>query len=97
MTIKEMEKIIKTKIPFSELGKNSGIYEFYNENNLSIGISYESDDDRNDIYVYNLFCNDNYINISAIGTSKHKYKKEVIMELAREWKKCEKHLNDIKV
>lgn len=93
MTIKEMEQIIKTKIPFTELQKNNGIYEFYEKNNLSIGISYESDDDGNDIYVYNLFCNDDYINISSIGIGKYKYTKKVIVELARKWKECEKCLN----
>lgn len=73
MTIKEIEQIISTKIPFSELEKNTGIYEFYKENNLSIGISYESDDDCNDVYIYNLFYNDDYINIFSVGTGKNKY------------------------
>lgn len=82
MTIEKMKNIISKEIPFSELIKNGGIYEFYQEGHIGIGISYEDDENKKDIYIFNLFYNDEYINISGTGINDG-----VIKELVENWNK----------
>ena len=64
MNIKEMETIFSMEIPLEGLGVDSGICEFHMENNKSIGISYE-DIDGELVYIFNIFVNDEYINIDG--------------------------------
>lgn len=64
MNIKEMETIFSMEIPLEGLVVDSGIWEFHMENNKSIGISYE-DIDGELVYIFNIFVNDEYINIDG--------------------------------
>ena len=41
----------------------------------------KKNDDAQDIYVYNLFCDDEYINISTTGTPSQKYNSILLAEL----------------
>lgn len=74
---KQTYKEFIDKIDFSEIQKDNGIYEYLittvGKETLTLGISYETNDNAQDVYVYNLFCNDTYINISATGTPTKKY------------------------
>lgn len=72
-------------IDFYEIQKNNGIYEYpiatIGKETLSLGISYETNNDAQDIYIYNLFCDDKYINISTTGTPSQKYDNILLAEL----------------
>ena len=60
----EMRRII-LNAPLDKLIKNAGINEFYKEGDLSIGVSYEdNDDDESEQYIFNIFFRDEYINIA---------------------------------
>ena len=73
------------QIDFSAIQKDNGIYEYpittIGKETLSLGISYETNDDAQDVYVYNLFRNNEYINISATGTPTKKYNSVLLAEL----------------
>lgn len=73
------------QIDFSAIQKDNGIYEYpittIGKETLSLGISYETNDDTQDIYVYNLFYNKEYINISTTGTPTKKYNSVLLAEL----------------
>lgn len=72
-------------IDFSKIQKDNGIYEYpittIGKETLSLGISYETNDDAQDVYVYNLFRNKEYINISATVTPTQKYDSVLLAEL----------------
>lgn len=72
-------------IDFSKIQKDNGIYEYpittIGKETLSLGISYETNDDAQNVYVYNLFYNDEYINISATVTPTQKYDSILLAEL----------------
>lgn len=87
MTIEKMRKIIMESVPFSQLEKNRGIYEFYNDNESekSLGISYEDIDDKKDVYIYNIFIGSEYINISGEGTKKNPLPNDILEQLVKEW------------
>lgn len=72
-------------IDFSEIQKGNGIYEYpittIGKETLSLGISYETNDDAQDVYAYNLFRNDEYINISTTVTPTQKYDSALLAEL----------------
>ncbi|MBQ8245849.1 MAG: hypothetical protein IJZ42_01835 [Lachnospiraceae bacterium] len=56
MTPEKMRRICNTHIPFDSLVKNTGIFEFYEDHDISVGISREDDlETRKDIYIFNLF------------------------------------------
>ena len=67
LTEREMEQILQNEIPLESLVVDSEIWEFHEEDGMSIGVSYE------DIglgthcvgYIFNLFVRDEYINISG--------------------------------
>lgn len=87
MTIEEMKQFIKKNINFNELKKNKGIYEFIIENNKSIGISYEDIDDKKDVFIYNLFVNNEYVNINGEGTKENPLPDNILKELTQEFNK----------
>jgi len=90
MTYEEMKQILETKIPFSDLVKNSGIYDFYEKDNIGIAISYEDYEHGVDTYIYNLFwLPDEYINISSEGFSDNPITDEIINELVEAWNDLE--------
>lgn len=82
MTIKEMENIFTTEIPFERLAVDSGICEFYVKDNKSIGISYENIDGKL-VYIFNLFVDGEYINIG--GEYENIY--DAIETVKNEWDK----------
>lgn len=93
MTYERMKGIIAENVPFSKLKKDKGICEFYamhcNDSgiNKSIGISYEDIDDEHDVYIYNIFIDSEYINISGHGTKDNRLPDDVLTELVAEWNK----------
>lgn len=92
MTIDEMRKIILKNFPFSELKKGAGIHEFYQDGNLSIGVCYEDTDEEENVYIYNLFAMDEYINISGYGNAKDLIPHQVLSELTDNWNKFKNHI-----
>lgn len=80
---------IMKNIDFQLLVKNRGIYEFQISGDKSLGISYEDikEDDNHvkAVYIYNLFCGDEYINISSYGTRDNLIPDKLLDELAKRW------------
>lgn len=80
MTKNEMENIIDG-IHTESLKIDNGIYEFYEDGNMSIGVSYEHLGDNYVGYIFNLFLNGEYINIPNTFTSVY----DAIDVLVNEW------------
>lgn len=98
MTLEKIKNAILKEVSFSKLEKNKGIYEFFkhgdnsksfNPENLSLGISYEDIDNEKDIYIYNIFAGEEYININAKGTKENPIPNEVLKELTETWNSLE--------
>ena len=98
MTTESMKQVIMENVPFSELSKNKGIYEFFEPGdnnpgfkpkNMSLGISYEDADDEKDVYVYNIFIGEEYINISGRGSKENPLPDDVLSELVETWNSLE--------
>ena len=91
MTREKMQAIIITEVPFADLQKNKGIFEFHfemNENKgyeKSLGISFEDKDDETDIYIYNIFLGNEYVNIGNVGTKENPIPNKVLEELVEKW------------
>lgn len=89
LTEKEMEQILKNEIPLESLEVDSGIWEFYEENDMSIGVSYEHIDEHIGLgthcvgYIFNLFVKGEYINISGEYESIF----DAVKILTEEWNK----------
>lgn len=83
MTCNIMQTFIES-IDFSGIKKDAGIYEFDVNAGQSIGISFETISGE-DVYVYNIFAGDEYINISATGTKEKPVTEDVIGELTEVW------------
>ena len=67
MTEMEMRKVFENEIS-EVLAANNGIYEFHKIGKMSIGISYEYDENMQDYsYYFNLFFGDDYIGIGAFN------------------------------
>ena len=67
LTEKEMEQILQNEIPLESLVVDSEIWEFHEENEISIGVSYEHIGLGTHCvgYIFNLFVRGEYINISG--------------------------------
>ena len=87
ITPNEMKQIILKNVPFTKLKKNNGIFEFHQQNDKSLGISYEDIDDETDVYIYNIFIDSEYINICHKGTQNNPLPNDVLNELVEEWNK----------
>lgn len=90
MTAEKMKQIIMEEVPFSTLLKNQGIYEFYEQGDNSLGISYEDIcyedvDEEKDVYIYNIFVGKEYINICGHGTKENPLPDDVLKELVKNW------------
>jgi len=86
MTKQEIVNIIKTELPFAECKKNEGIYESSSIGDISIGISFEDSDEGKEVYIYNLFVDeDEYINISGVGTKETPLPDSIVDELTTAW------------
>ena len=82
MTVKDMENIFTMEIPLEGLVVDSGIYEFHLEENKSIGISYENIEGKL-VYIFNIFLDDEYINISGEFESIY----DAVKIVTEEWNK----------
>ena len=78
-----MQSFIES-IDFSGIKKDAGIYEFDVKAGQSVGVSFENIEDE-DVYIYNIFAEDAYINISATGTKGKPMTEDVIRELTEVW------------
>jgi len=77
VTINKIKNILEMEIPLENIEVNCGIYEFYEENGKSIGISYENIDGRF-VYIFNLFLNGEYINIAGAYESIYDAAEEIM-------------------
>jgi len=94
MTESRMEEILGNDVYFDQLEKDGGIFEFFSLGDLSIGISYESegpDGEAMDRYIYNLFYQDEYINVPGYGTKEDQIPDAVIKELVEKWNDVLEH------
>lgn len=67
LTEEKMKQILQNEIPLELLIVDSGIWEFYEEDKMSIGVSYEhiGIGTHRVGYIFNLFVKGEYINISG--------------------------------
>lgn len=97
-TINDMRKRIMNEVPFSELEKNSGIFEFCEDSGKrSLGVSYEDSEDNKEVYIFNIFVGEEYINISGAGTKENPLPEDVLYELSIQWNKYAPEANKDKV
>lgn len=85
LTEKEMEQILQNEIPLESLVVDSEIWEFHEENEISIGVSYEHIGLGTHCvgYIFNLFVRGEYINISGEYESIF----DAVKILTEEWNK----------
>lgn len=85
LTEKEMEQILQNEIPLESLVIDSGIWEFHEEDGMSIGVSYEYIGLGTHCvgYIFNLFVRGEYINISGEYESIF----DAVKILTEEWNK----------
>lgn len=70
LTPELVRRIVEENVPLQELEKNSGIFEFYEDGRLSIGVSYEDIEKHEgewlrDVYVFNVFVDGEYLNVEG--------------------------------
>ena len=63
LTEKEMREILRDEVPLYLIQVDNGIFEFHEDGNMSIGISYEQLGINCTGYIFNLFKNGQYISI----------------------------------
>ena len=85
LTEKEMEQILQNEIPLESLVVDSEIWEFHEEDGMSIGVSYEHIGLGTHCigYIFNLFVRGEYINISGEYESIF----DAVKILTEEWNK----------
>lgn len=85
LTEREMEQILQNEIPLESLEVDSGIWEFHEENDMSIGVSYEHIGIGTHYvgYIFNLFIKGEYINIPGVYVSIF----DAVKILTEEWNK----------
>ena len=82
MTMEEMEQIFMIEIHLEGLEINSGIWEFHEEGNKSIGVSYENIE-GNLVYIFNLFVDGEYVNVCGEYDSIY----DAVEEVVKAWNK----------
>lgn len=89
MTVEKIKSIL-TKEIIQNLEKDKGITEFYNEGNLSLGISFETGDvndgEEAERYILNVFFESEYFNVEYIPGN-HGLNDLVFQDLADVWNK----------
>ena len=85
LTEREMEQILQNEIPLESLVVDSEIWEFHEEDGMSIGVSYEHIGLGTHCigYIFNLFVRGEYINISGEYESIF----DAVKILTEEWNK----------
>lgn len=82
MTKEIIKQFINENVTFNSLVLDQGIFEYDITNRISIGISFESlDEYPYKRYIYNLFFDEEYINISGCGTLEEPLPEEILEEL----------------
>lgn len=81
MDKKQLESILMEEIPLEGLAIDSGIYEFHQDGAKSMGVSFEYNEYGSEVYIFNVFWNDQYINVDGEYTSIY----DCIPELLRVW------------
>ena len=84
-----IKQLIEHIISHEKFEKNAGIYELPMNPVMSLGISYEDLEDEEDEtgYIYNLFRNGGYVNISGYGTKADPIPEPVLQELTETYNK----------
>lgn len=85
MTVEKMKNIFRKEIPLKELMPDSGIHEFHIENEKSIGVSYEHDENGKLIYYFNIFIGEEYIDFTNGSTFDSIY--DAVETVTEEWNK----------
>ena len=85
LNVDQIHSVIMNSVPFEELEKGKGIFEFFKQGDKSIGISYEDIDDEKDVYIYNIFVDDEYTNIGGHGTKTMVVTMDILRELVDVW------------
>lgn len=105
ITEKEMETILQNEIPL-DLEVDSGIFEFHECGNVSIGVSHEHIGLGTHCvgYIFNLFVNGEYINIPSsynnicevtkVLTEGENYESKVFINNGREYKEVTNELSE---
>lgn len=88
-TSSQILDFINAEIPFNELKKNAGIFETNvitrrGDDNITIGISYEDEEDEKDVYIYNIFIDEEYVNLYNRGNKENKTPISLINEIRDE-------------
>lgn len=92
MQKEQMKKLLFSFLP--EIHEKNLIHEFpVGEDSMAIGISLENIDEERNIFVYNIFCGDEYININGYGTQKEPLPDVMLEEITTIWKKCNTQWN----
>lgn len=78
ITAKQMESILRTEIPWEELKKDTGPFEFFEADNVSIAISWESDENKESVFIFNLFAYDKSVIIKYDEDGAPQYASEYI-------------------
>lgn len=81
-----LENLLKNEIPLDKLVLNAGIYEFYQDGERSLGVSYECNDDGDNVYIFNVFLNGEYVNVDG----EYANICDCIPELLKTWNETEK-------
>lgn len=77
----QLENILMEEIPLEGLAIDSGIYEFHQDGEKSMGVSFEHNEYGNEVYIFNVFWNNQYINVAGEYTSIY----DCIPELLKVW------------
>lgn len=65
MDEKQLENVLMEEIPLEGLAIDFGIYEFHQDGEKSMGVSFEHNEEGDEVYIFNVFWNDQYINVSG--------------------------------
>ena len=69
-SLEEIKVFIKKEIPFDTMEKNGGIYESSSigkdeyGGDITIGVSYEENEEDGEFYYYNIFVGEEYIDVA---------------------------------
>lgn len=87
---------IKSEVDFKSLKTDTGIFEtaVYTDG-LSIGVSKETSDEGNIVFIFNLFCGDEYINISDHTTEDNILSDEMMQRIENEIRKLKEIQNGL--